>query len=397
MRIVGSVFSLIFTIFCSNCSEQIFSNFPASKVIQSESKFVGEMPQNIKITENKIDLPTEEILTEIFSFDEKDFGFIGNKFDDKKERRRTFFKTTDGGKSWRNYEVKIPEGAGISQSFFINQNVGWLLLFNNGMGWDESKRAWLMKTTDGGKTWNMTKTANKTTFEEIFFTDEKSGWMIENEYSLEPTAVVKPLVYKTSDGGENWTDVSSGLRSLIEINSGNAQIGNLLVENSESIKVTNKYDIFETTDGGKSWHNYGIDFSFLRDQNAIGNLGNIGQTKRIKAAQGGMTTEGRYVYLATEEKNGKWTNREIKEPINLSNVFFPTENDAFMFGIIQEGFTKEDWESKKGVIYYSANGGETFSKIYQSENSGPFGKINKLSDNKFFVISASGLIISIEF
>lgn len=397
MRIICSAFILIFLAFGSNCSEQISPEFLTSKIIQSESKFVEEIPQNIKITENKINLPTKEVLTEIFSFDENNFVFIGNKFNDKNERQRTFFKTTDGGKNWQDYEVKIPKGAGIYQSFFINQNIGWMVLSNNGMGWEDSKQTWLMKTSDGGKSWNIIKTANKATFEELFFTDEKNGWMIGNEYSLEPTAVVKPLVYKTSDGGENWTETSSSLRSLIGIDSGEAQIENLLAENSQSIKVTNKYNIFETTDEGKSWHNYGADFSFLRAQNAIGNLGNIGQTKRIKAAQGGITTEGRYVYLATEEKDGSWINREIKEPINLSNVFFPTEKDAFLFGIIQEGFSKEDWESKKGVIYYSANGGETFSKIYQSEKSGYFSKIHELTDNKFFVIGENGLIISIEF
>ena len=135
--------------------------------------------------------------------------------------------------------------------------------------------------------------------------------MIGNEYSLEPTVTVKPLIYKTSDGGENWTETSARLRGLIGIDSGKAQIGNLLAKDSRTIKVTNKYNIFESSDGGQNWHEYGADFSFLRDQNAIGNLGFIGRTDRLKVAQGGLTIEGRYVYLATEMEDGNWINREI--------------------------------------------------------------------------------------
>ena len=397
MKIINFIIILSFASMNFACFSGREISFLSQKVIQGETKFTEKTPKNIKITEDKIDLPTKEVLTEIIFFDRANYVFIGNKFTDKKERQRTFFKTIDGGNSWQNYEVKIPDRAGIYQLLFINEKNGWMILGNNGNAWEDYKQTWLMKTSDGGKTWNVTKTANKTIYSEIFFTDEKNGWMIGNEYSLEPTVTVKPLVYKTSDGGENWVETSSQLRSLIGIDSGKAQIGNLSVENSQTIKVTNKYNIFESTDGGQNWHKYGADFSFLRDQNAIGNMGNIGQTKRIKVAQGGMTIEGRYVYLATEEKDGSWTNREIKEPINLSNVYFPTEKDAFLFGRIQEGFTKEDWENQKGAIYYSADSGNTFSKIYQSEKSGYFSDIHKLADNKFFVIGEDGLIINIEF
>ncbi|HRH45257.1 MAG TPA: hypothetical protein PKY82_26700 [Pyrinomonadaceae bacterium] len=272
-----------------------------------------------------------------------------------------------------------------------------MVLNNNGMGWWESKQTWLMKTTDGGKSWNITKTAYKTIYQEIFFFDENNGWMIGNEYSLEPTVTVKPLVYKTADGGDNWTETSEQLRNLMGIHDGNGHIGNLLIENRKKLKVTNKYKIFESNDEGKSWHNYGIDFSFLRDQNAIGNLGKIEQTNRIKAAQGGLTVEGSYVYLATEETDGTWINREIKEPINLSNVIFFTDKDAFLFGTRLEGSLQEDRDNMKGVIYYSSDGGATFSKIYETQKTLGFSDIHKITDKKFFVIGAEGLVLNIEF
>ncbi len=396
MKVVIFALLLILVSVGSNCSEQISVPFASPRVIQSEAKFVDGTPQNIKITEGKINLPSKEVLTEIIFFDRDNCVFIGNKFNDKNERQRTFFKTFDGGKSWQSNEVIIPKDSGISQLFFINQNIGWMILFNNGNAWEAEKQTWLMKTIDAGKTWEIIKTANKTTFENVFFTDEKNGWMIGNEYSLEPTVTVKPLVYKTFDGGENWTDTSTQLRSLIGIDSGKAHIGNLLVEDSQILKVTNKYNIFESNDGGKTWHNYGPSFRFLRDQNALGNIGKIGQTNRIKAAQGGMTIEGRYVYLATEEADGNWISREIKEPINLSNAAFLTEKDVFIFGEIQKGLSKQDWENRFGVIYYSADGGTTFKKIYETQKTSGFSDVHKIKENQFFVAAEDGLIVNIE-
>lgn len=106
------------------CSQEAKFPFLDSKVIQTESKFTDKTPQNIKITEDRINLPTKEILKEVF-FNRENIAFIGNKFTGKNERQRTFFKTSDGGKSWQDYRVNIPETLKWKNTFANSENLGF--------------------------------------------------------------------------------------------------------------------------------------------------------------------------------------------------------------------------------------------------------------------------------
>ena len=88
------------------------------------------------------------------------------------------FKTTDGGNSW---EQIIP-GVTIRKIFFLNENDGW---GNNDNG------SALMRTTDGGYTWQV-QLSDGGGISDYWISDEKNVWIVGGK------------TLKTTDGGQSW-------------------------------------------------------------------------------------------------------------------------------------------------------------------------------------------------
>ena len=110
-------------------------------------------------------------------------------------------RSTDGGRSWA--EVACPvRGSRVDQIQFIDDRIGWARI-----GWsvEGSGEQVLYKTTDGGKHWrNLGVLPGETpclSAAFISFSDKKNGlYLIEDCNSPE---IYK--LYQTNDGGSKWT------------------------------------------------------------------------------------------------------------------------------------------------------------------------------------------------
>lgn len=396
------VFILIFSFSsCSNDhlqkikadSQRIFST---PKIIQKEAKFNKEKISNIKITETN--LPTSHIRSQVFSFGEFERLFIASKLVDGRHKNYLLYITSDGGKTWESKEFNTPETTYVTEVFFINPSVGWVILNDNANDWEDDSQTGLMKTIDGGKSWKILKSETKTRFDEISFVDEMNGWMSANLYSLEPTVTVRPQILKTTDGGETWTDTSEPIRKILGIDSGRATIVEMFVENKETVKIITAEDkFFRSQDGGNIWEQFGPDLSFFPNHLGIGNLGNVGKSNRNRIAGGGWTSHGHDCYFASKTKNGSWELYWIKEPFNLHDILYVSENQILISGSHQKSLLTKDWNNIYAIIHYSSDGGKTFATIYQTKKAKGFETISRISDNHFIVVSDNGLIIDLEF
>ncbi|MFH1194347.1 MAG: YCF48-related protein, partial [bacterium] len=100
----------------------------------------------------------------------------------------TLLKTTNGGNEWSNTNVGIDETLmGIQ---FIDNNIGYLFGYHH-----------VFKTTDGGNTWVIKYIASDNIFwEDIHFLNSNFGFLVARG----------GVILKTTDGGDNWTQLSSG-------------------------------------------------------------------------------------------------------------------------------------------------------------------------------------------
>ena len=139
----------------------------------------------------------------------------------------SIIKTTDGGNSWNTQT--IPSGQYFPSSYYVNENLGWLV-------WDSNGGNNIYKTTDGGTNWTPCGLTYPGGGFSIYFINEKTGWIAGSNY---PLSNYRNII-KTTDGGNTWVsqDIpSSGVTDLFFLN-----------ENTGW--ATGGEGIFKTTNGG---------------------------------------------------------------------------------------------------------------------------------------------------
>lgn len=123
-------------------------------------------------------------MTSVF-FANENFGWILQDFGS------TVFRTTNGGLDWDRIDIPVnteivPCEFSLNSVFFINENTGWIV----GAG------SIILKSTDGGLTWEEQRNTNDWTEDlySVCFVSESTGWAVGRE----------GLILNTTDGGQTW-------------------------------------------------------------------------------------------------------------------------------------------------------------------------------------------------
>ena len=105
-----------------------------------------------------------------------------------------FFQTAEAGWTKQNSGTL----AWLRSIYFSDQNKGWVV----------GSKGTYLTTDDGGKNWKQDKTITKDDIRDIYFSDEKYGWLLceRNIYSLgnQPAS----YLMKTFDGGASWEKIN---------------------------------------------------------------------------------------------------------------------------------------------------------------------------------------------
>ncbi|WP_323789391.1 YCF48-related protein [Psychroserpens sp.] len=143
--------------------------------------------------------------------------------------RGILYKTIDGGISW--VEKGAPENLYIYKYDMVNENIGYAIVGSN------SSYTRVYKTIDGGVSWTQTNNGyqliNESSLFSIDFLDENIGFTSGGFNQLK--------TFKTINGGDSWIQVSSTNFSDIQIL--DSQIG---------FAIDNRI-VYKTTDGGNNW------------------------------------------------------------------------------------------------------------------------------------------------
>ncbi len=136
------------------------------------------------------------------------------------------YKTYDGGVSWQEKNINgISGNAGeFNRLFFIDDNIGW-----------STSYGYVIKTTDGGENWQ--SQLNIGGLSGIHFSDSLNGWVTRVGGGL-----TKP--FKTTDGGETWIE---------QINFPSYDTRDVFFNDSLNGFITISGALYKTTDGGINW------------------------------------------------------------------------------------------------------------------------------------------------
>lgn len=156
-------------------------------------------------------------------------GFVGGL-------SATVLKTTDGGATWSDISANLPaiitsyaqySTQEINDFYFLNVNTGYAVGYNG----------IVMKTTDGGTSWNFLGALGAGTYRSVYFTDATTGFIASHGKKIR----------KTTNSGETWTEwisSESTFNHFFEIRFFNATTG---------VAIGDGGSVFRTVDGGENW------------------------------------------------------------------------------------------------------------------------------------------------
>jgi len=169
------------------------------------------------------------------------------------------YKTTDGGKSWKNMGLK--ESRQIGEIVIDPRNSNIVFVAAEGSVWGPGGDRGLYKTIDGGKNWKKVLEISEHTGvnnviydprtpDVMYATSEQRRRHVFTKISGGPESAV----YKSVDAGETWEKIMTGLPSVdiggmdIAVSPVNPDIVYLIMEAAE-----NKGGFFRSANRGASW------------------------------------------------------------------------------------------------------------------------------------------------
>ncbi|MFT5618818.1 MAG: photosystem II stability/assembly factor-like uncharacterized protein [Arenicella sp.] len=129
------------------------------------------------------------------------------------------YKSTDGGKSWKNVGLKKSEHIGSVVVHPDNSEV--VFVAAQGPLWSKGGDRGLYKTEDGGKTWkNILEISEHTGINEVILDPRNpdvmyaSAWQRRRHVFTFISGGPESAIYKSVDGGENWEKLKTGLPTV---------------------------------------------------------------------------------------------------------------------------------------------------------------------------------------
>lgn len=169
------------------------------------------------------------------------------------------YRSEDGGKSWKNMGLKNSDH--IARILFDPRNTNTVYAAAQGPLWGPGGDRGLFKTTDGGKTWkNILSISDNTGVSDVVMDPKNPDVLIASAYQRRRHVWTlidggpESAIHRSTDGGQTWAKITSGLPN---VEMGRIGLGMSPVDPRVVYAVIEAADrkggIFRSTDEGVSW------------------------------------------------------------------------------------------------------------------------------------------------
>ncbi len=235
---------------------------------------------------------------------------------------------------------------------FVNDDIGFICE-------DHGK---IFKTTDGGLNWTEQNSGTTDFLISISFTDENNGWALGKDNGT---------VIHTTDGGSTWTTLATGIGNYlldIQFFRQNKNFGWIVGSDGQ---------IYKTTDGGSNW--------VQQVSNTSADLWSVYFLNRNVGYAAGVG-----VILKTIDGGDTWTETFAGEAAtytqSFKSVFFTDENHGWAVG--------QEWHSQDAIIYYTENAGVSWSKQISGVSGFRLQSVHFVNKDIGFACGGEGTVLS---
>jgi photosystem II stability/assembly factor-like uncharacterized protein len=241
----------------------------------------------------------------------------------------TLLETTDAGQTWHRLNPLTKDN--LRDVYFANERIGWLVVERDllKLKTNDEPRTYLLKTEDGGLSWRsvfLRASDVNARLVRAVFADAERGWVFGET----------GVVFATRDGGAHWVRQPSPTKHLL--------LGGAFVDYAHGWLVGAGATILQTSDGGTTWRS-----GYVRD----------GAGARFTAAScvgnslgWAVGTAGRV--FATTDGGRTWFEQRSNVDVDLLDVKFVDASAGWAVG--NQGTLLS---TKDGGIHWSATGSGT--------------------------------------
>lgn len=241
-------------------------------------------------------------------------------------------KTSDGGHTWDNLDIGTDTD--LSSIFFSTPANGWIV-GSNGT---------IFHTPDTGKTWVSQNSKTSYILSEIFFVNDEVGWAVGS-------STVDGIILATEDGGENWSEIGEDLSG--------AYLGVFLLSEREGW-VVGGVSLFDNLEEEIIWHTSDAGSSWVRQESPTS--GPLIEVYFLNE-EVGWAVGYNEAAIRTSDGGLSWESVDVTPGPDVTNF---TLSDIALIG------ADHIWVMGLESIYFSGDGGQSWNVQWDWEHICPF-------------------------
>ncbi|UCE05148.1 MAG: T9SS type A sorting domain-containing protein [bacterium] len=232
----------------------------------------------------------------------------------------TMLKTVDGGDTWDEATSQF------------SRNLKAIGLTNSQIVMAVGNAGIIIKSDDDGSVWQeMSSAFTRGNYHAVYFTDSDTGWVVGPDKTI----------LKSIDGGKNWTTQgSSGTERLWDVFFVNNRVGWTI---GEPVSINEEGIILHTTDGGDEWieqssgtNDFLYSCFFINEQ--------------VGWICGGPFSSDSSIILYTSDGGNNWTRQTCPANAPLRDIYFIDELNGWAVG-------------DNSNVVHTTDGGLTWSSV----------------------------------
>lgn len=262
--------------------------------------------------------------------------------------------TKDGGASWS--AMRRPTEDALRDLYFTDEKTGWLVCERNiyQLKTADEPRTYLMKTSDGGASWkvvNVIGAESDARLVRAIFAGGERGWAFGEGGAL----------YATRDGGVNWQRQRVPTRHLL--------LGGAFLDQNQGWLVGAGATVLQTTDGGETWRSGNIETPGVR----------FNAASFVDRHHGWAVGSGGKIFF-TENGGRTWREQASGVEADLFDVKFFDEREGWAAG-------------GEGTVIHTDDGGRNWTRV-PSGTSHPLERLCFVSRTRGWAVGFGGTIIA---